>query len=119
EGSAIVLAPSCTALVTAADIPRALKLAVGLNDSSLTNRLANPEKGPRDVHRSSGGAPSPSEIACSGAWTGSTSQELHIERSDRLRMTSGVNRPHSDSRSYPATSGLPHAVQRFCSRSIG
>src|SRR5438094_10403848 len=100
--------PRCTARVIAADMPRALKLAVGLNDSSLTKRFENFANGPRGVQRKRGVAPSPSETACSGASTGRTSQNLHVERSGLCGTTWAVDRPQSDSRSYPARRGFGH-----------
>src|SRR5579862_1442083 len=102
----------------AADIPRALKLPVGLNDSSLTNRCLKLASSLLPRTRSSGVTPSPIETASSGRSTGRTSANFQNDRSRRERTTAGVNDAASRSRSYSANKGRAQLRHTFCKLSI-
>ena len=95
-GAATAVTPRCLAIETAADMPRALKLAVGLTPSSLMYHRS-PSRGAWW----SGVKPSPNEIGSHG---GNTSRYRHIvgSRSFNASFKSVEGRI-----SYCASNGLP------------
>src|SRR6266480_7474095 len=113
-GTASFVAPRYFAIDTATLIPRALKLCVGLSDSSLIQRSTSAAKA---FARNSGEPPSPSEIGSTFSGNGKSSRHRHNDFSRSLKLD-WLNRSslRTDSKSYTAKSGLPHVVQRFCNR---
>ena len=73
-GSATRFTPSHFARLTAAVMPRLLKLPVGNCDSSFTSRFASPSCFPRRGHGSSGVIPSPSVTGSASKGNGSSSR---------------------------------------------
>jgi hypothetical protein len=89
EGATSRVAPSSTARLTAAAMPRALNDPVGLTLSLLTSRLARPKRRPRRGAGMSGVPPSPSE---------STDSQRSTGRSSDHRQSPPVRRAASASR---------------------
>src|SRR5205823_12438963 len=109
-------APRYFAIETATLMPRALKLCVGFTDSSLTQRSTS-DSPPNLFDCRSGVPPSPSETGSAFFGSGKNSRHRHNDFS-RAAKLDGF-KPLSfrtASRSTIAKSGLPQAVQRFCSR---
>src|SRR5438034_3830103 len=106
------LAPKYFAMETATLMPRALKLCVGLSDSSLIQRLTSSAN---FFARSSGVPPSPNETGSTSAGSGNSSRYRHNDFT-RARNASRVSVAPAFVRSTTANSGFWQAVQRFCRR---
>src|SRR5438874_11811791 len=82
-GTASFVAPRYFAIETATLIPRALKLCVGLSDSSLIQRSTSSAN---DFARNNGVPPSPSEIGSIFSGNGNSSRHLHNDFSRSLKL---------------------------------
>src|SRR5215510_11170056 len=111
-GTASLVAPRYFAIETATLIPRALKLWVGLSDSSLMQRSIS---SPNLRARNSGVPPSPNETGWRLAGNGKTSRYRHNDLS-RVRSVSRVSVRLAAARATTANSGLLQELQRFCRR---
>ena len=110
EGMISWVNPTSLALETAAAKPRALKVPVGFNPSSLMYKLGIPRDAPNREACSRGVPPSPNVMMSSGRDAGSNSEKAHMPAcrpSMASRATSRFNR----GRSYRASNTLLHAVQ--------
>src|SRR5262249_45367724 len=108
------VAPRYFAIETATLIPRALKLCVGLIDSSLIQSSMSSIPQLRDA-RSSGVPPSPNETGSTSDGNGKTSRSRHNDFSRPSRVSRVMARL-TVARSTIANSGLLQERQRFCSR---
>src|SRR5438094_6862878 len=97
---------------TATLLPRALKLWVGLSDSSFIQRLTSSAS---FFARSSVVPPSPNETGSTSAGSGNSSRYRHNDFS-RVANASRRRAPPALGRSTTANSGFWQAVQRFCRR---
>src|SRR6516162_9534150 len=111
-GTASFVAPRYFAIETATLIPRALKLCVGLIDSSL---IQSSTSLPTRSARSSGVPPSPNETGSISDGNGNTSRYRHNDLS-RVSSASRVMVRLAAARSIIANSDLLQERQRFCSR---
>src|ERR1043166_7341469 len=115
-GTASFIAPRYFAIDTATLIPRALKLCVGFNDSSLIQRSTS-NSPPNFCDRISGVPPSPNETGSASNGSGNNSRYRQSDFSRALKLDR-LNRSsfRTPARSTIAKSGLAQAVQRFCKR---
>src|SRR4051794_17908140 len=109
-GTASLVAPRCFAIETATLIPRALKLCVGLSDSSLIQRSTSSAN---LAARSSGVPPSPNDTGATSGGKGNTSRYRHNDFS-RVARFSRTSVRAAFVKSTLASSGLWHDKQTFC-----
>ena len=97
-GSATRFTPSHFAMLTAAVMPRLLKLPVGNCDSSLTHRRDSPSCFPSRGQGSSGVIPSPSVTGSTSSGSGRSSRYRH-RLGGRAATSAGVTAARTRSRS--------------------